>query len=1169
MKKFYYLMFLYTACFLSCIRLEESQFPGEKIKLRIHADHPGAASGTKVAIDSDTLAWTGEETAMLIFGIDGKDNKNNPVIPSVAPGVFEGEISVPSGFSLDNLRGIVVPGDNGAYFRGSHSTDKARIRMKSPTNQVQQVNGKHNQSNVPFFAELSSSELILSDGVYTMPGKQLWSGNDLILFNIYGSHPDQLKDEVFKSIRIDASGVITEWSEYNLGSGKTSYNSNAAKYAVISLEEKHTIADKSRDNGLKVYMGIVLGGGRTISKVTVTTDKAIYTKDLSYALAQDRVSKLNIYQVGIDLSNGYSRESVVETTPLAIDPDSPRAAMGASFDNMTGYTLMVDGEERVPYKDSEGNWCIGLVENKDAEAKIVWENYQMPFGCSPDESAMLPFSQFYGITTGEVSKYPLFGKLDADGKLVFTDAFALLDITVRGYADIHSVKVRTIDGASLSTEGVDFAVLNCVRQNDGPVPLQKSFQIPVMPGTYNGGLEVTVCDSRKLMHRLVADVTEISAGEVRKVDVAYSPEVDLVYYEGFDNCVWGTDMSGRNKGFGPDDTAYQTIWRTSLTGYENAFVEAAAGTAGSGFQQPDTWKNSYTVTSAHTMSDSYVDSRDFWSWKYLFRSQEFQGCIGVGANYKYRGWVESPALKNLTEASVVKVSFRILLTEGATENFEFAPLNAGSITGLSIDSVPVLNSSGSEIWSGSSSYVITADRLASGWHDVTFTINGATSATTFRMRGNLTSGELLHGFYLDDITVVRVGVAQIEADGLSELKTLSTVKASFNLVFDTEDTEGLTMSLPSGGFICGLEIDSQPVADNKYGKTQWPLCKSHKIALEDVGAGEHAVTFIIESADANTTFTFSGATESVSNLKVEKVSSIEKGNFRLLLWNVQMGVWADQGNNYDNFVTWVNKYDPDCFAIIEAETVKKTGSTTGVSSAEKYFTNGWKETAARFGHSYVANGGNRDSYSQELTSKTPITTLQKITDTDVSGKPVQHGAGHFRITAGGKEIDIVTMHTWPQSYAPGASDQAASTAAAEGDYYRLHEVEYVMKQTVLNPEYASQTNWIVVGDMNSLSRADNWYYGYEENSTKLIAQDYIRDNTDLLDVIEMKYPGRFINTTASGTARIDFMYVSPSLYEFLDSAIVIRDDWTSEVFSGLSNYWYPSDHRPILVDFNF
>ena len=82
-------MFLCTACFLSCIRLEESQFSGEKVKFRIHADHPGTASGTKVAIDSDTLAWTGEETAMLIFGIDGKDNKNNPVIPSVAPGVFD------------------------------------------------------------------------------------------------------------------------------------------------------------------------------------------------------------------------------------------------------------------------------------------------------------------------------------------------------------------------------------------------------------------------------------------------------------------------------------------------------------------------------------------------------------------------------------------------------------------------------------------------------------------------------------------------------------------------------------------------------------------------------------------------------------------------------------------------------------------------------------------------------------------------------------------------------------------------------------------------------------------------------------------------------------------------------------------------------------------------
>ena len=34
-------------------------------------------------------------------------------------------------------------------------------------------------------------------------------------------------------------------------------------------------------------------------------------------------------------------------------------------------------------------------------------------------------------------------------------------------------------------------------------------------------------------------------------------------------------------------------------------------------------------------------------------------------------------------------------------------------------------------------------------------------------------------------------------------------------------------------------------------------------------------------------------------------------NMRLLYWNIQNGMWSDQGNNYDNFVAWVREYDPD------------------------------------------------------------------------------------------------------------------------------------------------------------------------------------------------------------------------------------------------------------------
>ena len=40
---------------------------------------------------------------------------------------------------------------------------------------------------------------------------------------------------------------------------------------------------------------------------------------------------------------------------------------------------------------------------------------------------------------------------------------------------------------------------------------------------------------------------------------------------------------------------------------------------------------------------------------------------------------------------------------------------------------------------------------------------------------------------------------------------------------------------------------------------------------------------------------------------------------RVLYWNIQNGMWADQHNNYDNFVNWVKEYDPDVCIWAEAK----------------------------------------------------------------------------------------------------------------------------------------------------------------------------------------------------------------------------------------------------------
>ena len=91
---------------------------------------------------------------------------------------------------------------------------------------------------------------------------------------------------------------------------------------------------------------------------------------------------------------------------------------------------------------------------------------------------------------------------------------------------------------------------------------------------------------------------------------------------------------------------------------------------------------------------------------------------------------------------------------------------------------------------------------------------------------------------------------------------------------------------------------------------------------------------------------------------------------------------------------------------------------------------------------------------------------------------------------------------------------------------------------------------------------------YRQTDSKFIhVLDHIRNNTDLVDIIAERNPGRFISSTY-GNARIDFMYASPSMYGRVANALIVIDKWTTATKSPyVSNFYDPSDHRPILVDF--
>ena len=110
---------------------------------------------------------------------------------------------------------------------------------------------------------------------------------------------------------------------------------------------------------------------------------------------------------------------------------------------------------------------------------------------------------------------------------------------------------------------------------------------------------------------------------------------------------------------------------------------------------------------------------------------------------------------------------------------------------------------------------------------------------------------------------------------------------------------------------------------------------------------------------------------------------------------------------------------------------------------------------------------------------------------------------------------------------------------------------------------------MMMGDFNARSSRDNWFYKYPAGDTRFLVHDYILRHTPYVDVIAGKYPGEF-KTTTGGKSRIDFVYCTPPLYERITHADVVTDAYTEPVRdpAKLSNFWHPSDHRPILVDFD-
>lgn len=792
---------------------------------------------------------------------------------------------------------------------------------------------------------------------------------------------------------------------------------------------------------------------------------------------EETVLPENIYPLVV--TNGKARFYVTETQ------NSVRSLYGRAITNWGDYTVKVNGTQYPVLKDAQGRNYVDVVESSTYNAVLLSGKSSNYHGQNEYVEVLHPFSYAYHNAKDVINAIPHYASYSetTGGMLIFSSAISLLEVTVKGTAAISSIKVQNPTGEKIAgygsydtgakeyvmSEGLPFVVLNCTNKGSFvPLSLEGTkFLLPVASGSYTSGLDITICDSEHKVVRTHIPAFSVGKDRVHKCQVTYKPSSDLLFYEGFDNFVWGGDVIAGNGSFGmlPKSETVSTTSFRSLTGYEPPIYRTTCDMPGGGYIQPDEGVanlKGFTVADKPHLSASYIKSRNIGNYTMLYHCQEYQGCISVGATGNYNGTFEAPFASDIiTSYQDVKVSFDYCPMAGFEDDLMIATVNGANIISCRIDGKEAAASQFSRSFEKTSSIAYISNGAVTipssliakkQWHRVELIVNNMNEISSLALTTRRTeSGK--RGFYLDNFEV--------------------------------------------------------------------RLLDGH----------------------IKTTFT---------------------KTLRVMFWNIQYGMWADQKNNYDNFVACVSKYKPDVCVWCEAESyydnnennvyMNERGPNSGVGSLKGGNLTGWKALAKRYGHENVNVSDNTNTnFPQIITSRYPITRVAAISGTG------GHPAGLFKINCG-EDVYILSMHL-----TPGLTEAANDTK-------RLNEIKYLCQY--ITPY--QNGNFLMMGDFNTVSPHDKWYYDGHKypnmTADPYQALEYLNTNTNLKDVIHESYPDSFLSSVREETQRIDYMYASPSMMSRLKTADLIVDKWVKlEIYptTKLQYMCKPSDHRPIIADYSF
>lgn len=216
---------------------------------------------------------------------------------------------------------------------------------------------------------------------------------------------------------------------------------------------------------------------------------------------------------------------------------------------------------------------------------------------------------------------------------------------------------------------------------------------------------------------------------IKDKDEVTDPDGEVVFYEDFSQCIYPNGPLIQSDNFKND--------------CENPLSHVDF--------KSTVWK---TVGNSHVCEDGYITSRGFGDWVYMFRTVENKGCLACGVNIEgKRGIIQSPMLSKLDGISNLKVCFSVKPASGMTDDFCFKVVLAGVITSAKLNGADyALTNAHDGI---EHSLLVPVSKLASGWNKFEVEVADATDGTMLYWASASNAKDLNHGFYLDDIKVVK------------------------------------------------------------------------------------------------------------------------------------------------------------------------------------------------------------------------------------------------------------------------------------------------------------------------------------------------------------------------------------------------------------------------------